>query len=372
MIKRRQRGPGRGLIVLLAAAICLAVGYALGANSLSAFSAASRTAASASVSAAGDAATPGLPHASEAESSNILSGNPVSKEGAGVKTVCEDSCPGRAGDGVCNEGRPHAKADAPPEKLAILEVHCDLGTDCSDCGPWVHSNTDASDAWRPIQEIRAKNYPVLTRRTAHPTGFFAAFTSPALDIDASSQLGGAGALLEPGFTWVWHHALSEGCPQPGGGGEAPLVLDVGANFGYYSLLAAALGCRVLAWEPVPHFAAFFKYALLRNNFTRAVELRERIVSNSSAARLTMEVPQRGIWGTAGIDGMNIDRCGQARAASVDRRHCRKPAVRFWPPPHCPPARLSVRAGTLTTRASTSEWFGRQSEWTRRCARMCWS
>jgi hypothetical protein len=139
MIKRRQRGPGRGLIVLLAAAICLAVGYALGANSLSAFSAASRTAASASVSAAGDAATPGLPHASEAESSNILSGNPVSKEGAGVKTVCEDSCPGRAGDGVCNEGRPHAKADAPPEKLAILEVHCDLGTDCSDCGPWVRS-----------------------------------------------------------------------------------------------------------------------------------------------------------------------------------------------------------------------------------------
>jgi hypothetical protein len=113
---------------------------------------------------------------------------------------------------------------------------------------------------------------VLTRRTAHPTGFFAAFTSPALDIDASSQLGGAGALLEPGFTWVWHHALSEGCPQPGGGGEAPLVLDVGANFGYYSLLAAALGCRVLAWEPVPHFAAFFKYALLRNNFTRAVEV----------------------------------------------------------------------------------------------------
>lgn len=38
------------------------------------------------------------------------------------------------------------------------------------------------------------------------------------------------------------------------------------------------------------------------------------MSNSSAAQLTVEVPQRGIWGTAGIDGMNIDRCGQARAA----------------------------------------------------------
>lgn len=45
------------------------------------------------------------------------------------------------------------------------------------------------------------------------------------------------------------------------------------QFGYYSLLAASMGCRVVAWEPVPHFAAYFKYALLRNNMTRAVEVR---------------------------------------------------------------------------------------------------
>ena len=35
------------------------------------------------------------------------------------------------------------------------------------------------------------------------------------------------------------------------------------QFGYYSLLAASMGCRVVAWEPVPYFAAYFKYALLR-------------------------------------------------------------------------------------------------------------
>jgi hypothetical protein len=30
--------------------------------------------------------------------------------------------------------------------------------------------------------------------------------------------------------------------------------------------------RVIAWEPVPYFAAFFKYALLRNNLTHLVEV----------------------------------------------------------------------------------------------------
>lgn len=44
------------------------------------------------------------------------------------------------------------------------------------------------------------------------------------------------------------------------------------QFGYYSLLAASMGCRVVAWEPVPFFAAFFKYGLLRNNLTHLVQV----------------------------------------------------------------------------------------------------
>lgn len=135
IIKRRQRQPSRALVLLLVAAICLAVGYVLGGSSQSAFSATSSTAAS--VSAGGDTATS---RASSSAAGAGSGGNPSGAGGGGgVKTVCEDTCPGRARDGVCNEGRPHAKADAPPEKLAVFEVDCDLGTDCSDCGPWVCS-----------------------------------------------------------------------------------------------------------------------------------------------------------------------------------------------------------------------------------------
>lgn len=135
-----------------------------------------------------------------------------------------------------------------------------------------------------------------------------------------------------------HNLLKDECFALDGDSRR-LVVDVGANFGWYSLLAASMGCRVVAWEPVPHFAAFFKFSLLLNNMTRAVQvwlctctllcivdcalyvrgssqpasllklalqLRETIVSNSSGRALSIMAPQRGIWGTASIDGANID------------------------------------------------------------------
>ena len=57
-------------------------------------------------------------------------------------------------------------------------------------------------------------------------------------------------VVEP-FYNLYFQKLSQSCCARGG-----LMLDVGANFGYYSILAAKMGCRVVAWEPVPVFRAF--------------------------------------------------------------------------------------------------------------------
>ena len=38
------------------------------------------------------------------------------------------------------------------------------------------------------------------------------------------------------------------CARPGG-----LVVDVGGNFGWYTLFSLALGCEVIVFEPVPLF-----------------------------------------------------------------------------------------------------------------------
>lgn len=78
-----------------------------------------------------------------------------------VKRVCEDTCLGHASNGVCDEGRP-ALLEGHQTDISTFEVFCDLGTDCSDCGAWVHNNTVATDGWQPIQEIRAKNVNTLS------------------------------------------------------------------------------------------------------------------------------------------------------------------------------------------------------------------
>lgn len=107
---------------------------------------------------------------------------------------------------------------------------------------------------------------------------------------------------------IWYHIMKHGCTSPPGdeneGGAR--ILDVGANFGIYSLMSAAMGCRVVAWEPVPYFAAFFKYGMIRSQLVHLIELREAIVGETDGEELTIIVPNRGIWGTAGVGGMNID------------------------------------------------------------------
>jgi FkbM family methyltransferase len=84
-----------------------------------------------------------------------------------------------------------------------------------------------------------------------------------------------------------------------------LVLDVGANFGYYSLMAASMGCNVVAWEPVPNYASFFKYALIRNHFLSKVQLRQRIVDDKGRGLKSITVPGSGHLRTAGVGGQTI-------------------------------------------------------------------
>ena len=57
------------------------------------------------------------------------------------------------------------------------------------------------------------------------------------------------------------------------------MLDVGANFGYYAIYAALLGCRVIAWEPVPLFRAYLAQAVALNNVSHLVEVRHAAVSD---------------------------------------------------------------------------------------------
>ena len=51
-------------------------------------------------------------------------------------------------------------------------------------------------------------------------------------------------IVEPILTRLWRNSTA-GCCASGG-----QVVDVGANFGWYSLLSLSLGCSVVGFEPV--------------------------------------------------------------------------------------------------------------------------
>ncbi|KAK9906760.1 hypothetical protein WJX75_007525 [Coccomyxa subellipsoidea] len=235
------------------------------------------------------------------------------------KTTCSDTCVGHSSNGICDDGR---GGDG--------TVHCDLGTDCADCGPWTRAvpwSPGEVQAATPVADLLGQGVEVFVKLTRTVPPFLMPYTNPKQDVDVSGQMHINGN-IEIGLTQVWHTRLNGSClekgdgllgsrkpGQPGKGAERigsgkagrRLVVDIGANFGYYSLYAAAHGCRVIAWEPVPKFRHFLEYGIQLNGFQEAAYVRAAAVADENGKTYTLQVPQRGIWGTASIGGGNIDR-----------------------------------------------------------------
>jgi hypothetical protein len=94
---------------------------------------------------------------------------------------------------------------------------------------------------------------VLARRSALEPLVYFAVTDPAHDADLSTHYHNLGT-VEPLMSHIAYHVLHAPCQkgsssisQPVGATAAAaaggLMLDVGANFGWYSIMAAMLGCR---------------------------------------------------------------------------------------------------------------------------------
>mmetsp|Transcript_16173 Transcript_16173/g.45066 ORF Transcript_16173/g.45066 Transcript_16173/m.45066 type:complete len:648 (-) Transcript_16173:208-2151(-) len=216
----------------------------------------------------------------------------------GIRKVerCDNSCES-AKNGRCEDGRNQS-----PWPEASSPVRCDIGTDCDDCGPFTGDMTQslraAAESGHMVKELLAEGTEVLIRGSSVPPGFSFAYTNPRHDVDVSSHMHHSG-VIERDMTFVWYKILKEKCLSGG------VVADVGGNFGWYTVLAASLGCRVVTWEPVPRFRAFLLYNILVNGLGHLVEVRDCVVSNNPTPPPVI-VPQRGIWGTAGVGGMNID------------------------------------------------------------------
>jgi FkbM family methyltransferase len=64
--------------------------------------------------------------------------------------------------------------------------------------------------------------------------------------------------------------------------RTPMVVDVGAGLGYFSLVAAALRARVIAFEPNSRNARKFSKSIVKNGFGEYVSLFQNSVGNEGS------------------------------------------------------------------------------------------
>ena len=229
-------------------------------------------------------------------------------------SVCSDTCIS-AKNGLCEDGS-QLFLSAPLRPTDVKTLNCDYGTDCADCGPLpkrlppptlrqsmpsASADVDgtARSSWTPVEKLRKRGVVVNAAWTRTQPPFIQTFTDPSADIDVSRSMQSSRA-VEAVYNLYWQK-LSQQCCANGG-----LMLDVGANFGYYSLYAARMGCRVVAWEPVPMFRQFIEAAAALNNLTSRIHVRPAVMSSVAGQIINLTVPLKGIWGTASVGGLNVD------------------------------------------------------------------
>lgn len=81
---------------------------------------------------------------------------------------------------------------------------------------------------------------MYVRPTLTDPSFLQPYTNWSVDTDVSKFMHIV-SLIEKGITQIFRDVLRGSCVRSDG--SRALVLDVGANFGYYSLYAAKMGCR---------------------------------------------------------------------------------------------------------------------------------
>lgn len=100
------------------------------------------------------------------------------------------------------------------------------------------------------------------------------------------------------------------------GQHKPLVFDVGANLGFVGFYAAALGCRVHAFEPQTQLQPFIQSSVFVNGFENIYTLHQNIVSDTDTP-LYMMNPGGGNIGGASVCGGPSDGCHRVDSVRLD-------------------------------------------------------
>jgi len=125
--------------------------------------------------------------------------------------------------------------------------------------------------------------------------------------------GSVHAGLQPWDPYVWD--LFVRILRPRGG----LVVDVGANLGYFSLMAAAMGCQVVAFEPMERNLARFLASIARNDgFAARITVYQNAVAHHSGRVVALRPTQASTnFGNGQIVGVAQDSDAYVQTVRLD-------------------------------------------------------
>ena len=188
----------------------------------------------------------------------------------------------------CNATQPQSEARCDPKCLTPRYVkraqqqcsRCECRA-CIYCSP-------AENQWvSPSGQLLHS----LTTRTEPP--FIFAFNPLDPDMDRMRKH----LVLEPALTHAWHEQTWKCCSEGG------LVVDVGGNFGWFTLYSLALGCRVRVFEPVPKWHEILRLGVTLNpGFATRLTLYANVVYDTPG-NFTLMVPRPRAGVLLGMTGM---------------------------------------------------------------------
>eukprot|EP01116_Phalansterium_solitarium_P001271 TRINITY_DN11061_c0_g1_i1.p1 TRINITY_DN11061_c0_g1~~TRINITY_DN11061_c0_g1_i1.p1 ORF type:complete len:379 (+),score=139.78 TRINITY_DN11061_c0_g1_i1:70-1206(+) len=79
-------------------------------------------------------------------------------------------------------------------------------------------------------------------------------------------------------------------------GKLPVVVDAGANLGYFATYAAVMGCQVVAFEPQPRLVPIITMSTQVNGLTQRFKLINRIISDTDQDKLKIRYAKGMCWG----------------------------------------------------------------------------
>ena len=198
----------------------------------------------------------------------VLNGTAVVNNVERAKIVCAAGKPGCA-PVACKvhvKGTVHSKGTRLVDQSVCERCECSL---CSACAV-------PKTVWTS---------PSGQRLETTTTGTHPRFTFAYQPLDWAMNTMHASRMIEPGLTRAWLEQTRECCRTTGG-----LVIDIGANYGWYSLYSLALGCDVVAFEPVPSYQEIIKLGVSLNpGFSEKFTLYGNLVYNE-AGEFAMHVP----------------------------------------------------------------------------------